>query len=268
MSYSLAVETHSTFIHPTAIVDPEVEIDTGVSVGPYSVIEANVRIAGNCQIGPYVHIATGTRIGADCRIFTGAVLGTIPQDLKFEREETTLEIGERTTIREYATLNRGTKDRGKTTIGSDCLLMAYAHVAHDCAIGNHCILANAVNLAGHVVIEDWASVGGMVPVHQFVHIGQHSFIGGGYRVPKDVPPYILAVGEPLTFGGLNSVGLSRRGFSKNAITSLKRAYRLLYKSKLNVSQAVQRIREERALLTPEVEKVLMFIEKSERGVIG
>jgi UDP-N-acetylglucosamine acyltransferase len=249
-------------------VSPKAEIDAGVSIGPYSVIEANVRIAQNCQIGPLVHIATGTRIAPECRIFTGAVLGTIPQDLKFEHEETTLEIGERTTIREYATLNRGTKDHWKTVVGSDCLLMAYVHVAHDCVIGNHCILANAVNLAGHVLIEDWASIGGMVPVHQFVRIGQHCFIGGAYRVTKDVPPYILAVGESLTFGGLNAVGLSRRGFSENAISSLKRAYRLLYKSKLNVSQAVQRIREESQLLTPEVEKVLDFIEKSERGIIG
>jgi UDP-N-acetylglucosamine acyltransferase len=200
-------------------------------------------------------------------VFTGAVLGTIPQDLKFGGEETTLEIGERTTIREYATLNRGTKDRWKTTIGSDCLLMAYSHVAHDCAIGNHCILANAVNLAGHVVIEDWASIGGMVAVHQFVHIGQHCFIGGAYRVTKDVPPYILAVGEPMTYGGLNSVGLSRRGFSEQAIAALKRAYKLLYKSKLNVRQAIKRIREE-SELTPEVQNVLAFIEKSERGIIG
>jgi UDP-N-acetylglucosamine acyltransferase len=216
-------DTTSIRIHPTAIVDPRSELDAGVTVGPYSVIEADVQIGINCRIGPHVHIASGTRLGADCRVFTGAVLGSIPQDLKFGGEETALEIGERTTIREYATLNRGTKDRWKTTIGSDCLLMAYAHVAHDCIIGKHCILANAVNLAGHVVIEDWASVGGMVPVHQFVHIGQHSFIGGGYRVPKDVPPYILAAGEPLTFGGLNSVGLSRRGFSEPTLAALKRA---------------------------------------------
>jgi UDP-N-acetylglucosamine acyltransferase len=260
-------DTTSIRIHPTAIVDPRSELDAGVTVGPYSVIEADVQIGINCRIGPHVHIASGTRLGADCRVFTGAVLGSIPQDLKFGGEETALEIGERTTIREYATLNRGTKDRWKTTIGSDCLLMAYAHVAHDCIIGKHCILANAVNLAGHVVIEDWASVGGMVPVHQFVHIGQHSFIGGGYRVPKDVPPYILAAGEPLTFGGLNSVGLSRRGFSEPTLAALKRAYKLIYKSNLNVRQAVQRIREEGELI-PEVENVLAFIEKSERGIIG
>jgi UDP-N-acetylglucosamine acyltransferase len=260
-------DTTSIRIHPTAIVDPKTEIDSGVTIGPYCVIEANVRLGKNCWLGPHVHIAPGTRLGADCRIFTGAVLGTIPQDLKFGGEETTLEIGERTTIREFATLNRGTKDHWKTTVGSDCLLMAYSHVAHDCSIGNHCILANAVNLAGHVVVEDWVSFGGMVPVHQFVRIGQHSFVAGAYRVTKDVPPYIRAMGEPMTFGGLNSVGLRRRGFSATTLVKLKRAYKLLYRSKLNVSQAVQRIREE-CELTPEVQHVLAFIEKSERGIIG
>lgn len=266
MSDFIPTEATSIRVHATAIVDPKAEIDMGVTIGPYCVIEANVQIGKNCWIGPHVHIASGTRLGAECRVFTGAVLGTIPQDLKFGGEETTLEIGERTTIRELATLNRGTKDHWKTIIGSDCLLMAYSHVAHDCIIGNHCILANAVNLAGHVVIEDWAGLGGMVPVHQFVHIGQHSFIGGGFRVRKDVPPFIRAVGEPLTYGGLNSVGLHRRGFSDKAIIALKRAYKLLYRSNLNVSQAVQRIRAE-GELTPEVQSVLAFIEKSERGII-
>lgn len=262
-----STDTTSIRIHPTAIIDPKAEIDGGTTIGPYCVIEANVRIGRNCELAPHVHVASGARIGAGCRIFTGAVVGTVPQDLKFEGEETTLEIGERTIIREFATLNRGTKDHWKTIIGNDCLLMAYSHVAHDCIVGDHCILANAVNLAGHVVVEDWVSIGGMVPVHQFVSIGQHSFVGGGYRVVKDVPPYILAMGEPLTFGGLNSVGLSRRGFSEAVLTLLKRVYKLLYKSKLNVSQAVQRIRNEFEL-TSEVENVLSFIEKSERGIIG
>jgi len=254
-------------IHPTAIVDAKAEIETGVTIGPYSVIEGNVRISKNCWLGPQVHLASGARLGADCRVFTGAALGNPPQDLKFGGEETTLEVGERTTIREFVTLNRGTKEHWKTVIGSDCLLMAYAHVAHDCIIGNHCILANSVNLAGHVVIEDWASLGGMVPVHQFVRIGQHCFVGGASRVVKDIPPYILAVGDPTRFSGLNSVGLSRRGFSEETMTALKRAYRLLFRAKLNVSQAVQRIRAE-CELTPEVQNVLAFIEKSERGIIG
>jgi UDP-N-acetylglucosamine acyltransferase len=254
-------------IHPTAIVDSRAEIGDNVTIAPCCIIEAKVKIGEGCTLAPHAHLASGTSVGKQCRIFTGAVLGTVPQDLKFGGEETTLEIGDRTTIREYATLNRGTHEHGKTTVGSDCLIMAYAHVAHDCAIGNHCILANAVNLAGHVVVEDWASLGGMVPVHQFVRIGQHSFVGGGYRVPKDVPPYILAMGEPMAFGGLNSVGLKRRGFSEEVLSALKQAYKIIYKSNLNVSQAVAHLREMGSLI-PEIENVLAFIEKSERGIVG
>jgi len=256
-----------TTIHPTALVDPKAELDDGVEVGPFAVIEANVKIGKNCKIGPHAHIAQGARLSSEVKVHTGAVLATVPQDLKFGNEETTLEVGERTVIREYATLNRGTHEHWKTTVGSECLIMAYAHVAHDCVIGNHCILANSVTLAGHVVLEDWVSLGGLVPVHQFVRIGQHSFIGGGYRVPKDVPPYILALGEPLTFGGLNSVGLTRRGFSQEAMLQIKRAYRKLFKSNLNVSQALAKIREN-GEMTAEVRIILEFIEKSERGIIG
>ena len=256
-----------TTIHPTAIVDPRAELASEVTVGPFAIIEANVQIGRNCYIGPRAHVAWGARLAAEVKLHTGAVVATVPQDLKFKNEETTLEIGERTVVREYATLNRGTSDHWKTSIGSDCLIMAYAHVAHDCAIGNHCILANSVNLAGHVVLEDWVSLGGLVPIHQFVHVGQHSFIGGGYRVPKDVPPYILAMGEPLTFGGLNSIGLARRGFSPETLAVLKRAYKLLFKSKLNVTQALGRIRETVEMI-PEVRNVVEFVEKSERGIIA
>ena len=253
-------------LHSTAIIDPKAEIADDVTIGPYAVIEANVRIGKGCVIGPHVHLAWGTRLGEECRISTGAVLGTLPQDLKFKGEETTLEVGDRTTIREFATLNRGTHEGGKTIVGDDCLLMAYAHVAHDCVVGNRCILANAVNLAGHVVIEDWASLGGMVPVHQFTRIGQHCFVGGGYRVTKDVPPYIRTMGDPLVYAGLNAVGLRRRGFSNEALLALKRAYKILYYSKLNVTQAVERIRAS-GELTVEVENVLAFIAKSERGIV-
>ncbi len=253
-------------IHPTALVDARAEIAENVTIGPFAIVEANVQIAAGCEIRPYVHLASGTRLGRDCRVFTGAVIGTAPQDLKFGGEETTVHIGDRTTIREYATINRGTKDHWETRVGSDCLIMSYAHIAHDCVIGNHCILANAVNLAGHVVIEDWASIGGMVPIHQFVRIGRHSFIGGGYRVAKDVPPYILAVNEPLTYAGLNSVGLRRRGFTEEQLLALKRAYKIIFKSNLNVSQAVQHLRAA-GELTEEVKIVLEFIEKSERGII-
>lgn len=254
-------------VHPTALVDARAEIGDDVEIGPYAVIEANVHIGSGCKIKPHAHLAAGTHLGEQCQIFTGAVLGTVPQDLKFKGEETTLEIGARTVVREFATLNRGTHERGKTTIGSDCLLMAYTHIAHDCEVGNHCILANNATLAGHVVLEDHVGFGGMVPVHQFVRIGKHSFIGGGYRVAKDVPPYILAMGDPLRFGGLNSVGLRRRGFGEETLAVLKHAYRILFRQKLNVSQAVQRIRESVALI-PEVQEVLAFIEKSERGIIG
>jgi UDP-N-acetylglucosamine acyltransferase len=237
-----------------------------VVVGPFAVIESNVMIGKDCSIGPHAHIAWGARLAAEVKVHTGAVLATVPQDLKFGNEETTLEVGERTVIREYATLNRGTHHHRKTTVGSDCLIMAYAHVAHDCIIGSRCILANSVNLAGHVVLEDWVTLGGMVPIHQFVRVGQHSFIGGLYRVPKDVPPYILAVGEPLTYGGLNSVGLSRRGFSLESMMPIKRAYKTLFKSNLNVSQALAKIRES-GEMTPEVRNIVEFIEKSDRGII-
>jgi UDP-N-acetylglucosamine acyltransferase len=254
-------------IHPTAIIDARAEIADDVVIGPFTVVEANVQIGAGCEIRPHVHLASGARLGKNCRVFTGAVIATAPQDLKFGGEETTVQIGDRTTIREYATINRGTKDHWETRVGSDCLIMSYAHVAHDCVIGNHCILANAVNLAGHVTVEDWVSIGGMVPVHQFVRIGQHGFIGGGYRVTKDVPPYILAVNEPLTYGGLNSVGLRRRGFTEERLLALKRAYKIIFKSDLNVSQAVKHLRES-GELTDEVRNVLEFIEKSERGIIG
>jgi len=255
-----------TNIHPTAIVDKNAEIGDEVEIGPYAVIEANVRVGNGCLIKPHVHLARGTRLGEHCQVFTGAVLGTEPQDLKFKGEETTLEIGAHTVIREFTTLNRGTHERGKTTIGSRCLLMAYTHVAHDCDIGNECILANNATLAGHVTIEDYVGFGGMVPVHQFVRIGKHSFIGGAYRVSKDVPPYILAVGEPLQYAGLNAIGLRRRGFTEETMVALKQAYRVIFRSGLNVSQAVSRIRKN-GRLTPEVSEVLAFIEKSERGIL-
>lgn len=254
-------------IHPTAIVAAAAEIADDVVIGPYAIVEANVHIGAGCEIKPHVHLAAGTRLGRNCRVFTGAVIGSAPQDLKFGGEETMVHIGDRTTIREFATINRGTTDHWETRVGSDCLIMSYAHIAHDCVIGNHCILANAVNLAGHVVLEDWAGIGGMVPVHQFVRVGQHSFIGGGYRVAKDVPPYILAVDEPLSFAGLNAVGLRRRGFTEEQLLALKRAYKVLFKSGLNVSQALNRLRAA-GELTPEVKTVIAFVEKSERGIIA
>lgn len=254
-------------IHPTAIVDPAARLGDDVVVRPYAIVEKNTVIGDRTTIGSHALVASGSRIGSDCRVFNGAVVGTIPQDLKFKGEDSILKVGNRTTIREFATLNRGTADLGATTIGSDCLIMAYAHVAHDCVIGNNVILANAVNLAGHIAIEDYASIGGMTPVHQFVRIGRNVFIGGGFRVSKDVPPFILAGNEPLRYTGLNSVGLRRRNFQPEVITALKKTYRIIFRSGLNVSQALERISLELEMID-EVKSVVDFIKNSQRGIIG
>lgn len=256
----------STQIHPTALVGAKAEIADDVVIGPYSIIEDDVVVGTGTQIGPHVYCANGARIGKDCRIHNGAVVATVPQDLKFKNERTTFEIGDATTIREFCTLNRGTAEHMKSTVGTNCLLMAYVHVAHDCTIGNNVILANGVQMGGHVTIEDWAIVGGLTAIHQFVSIGQQTMVGGHFRVPKDVPPYILAGGAPLTYEGLNVVGLRRRGFSPQSLDSLSQAFHLLYLSKLNVSQAVTRIKQELAL-TPEIASLLTFIEQSKRGII-
>lgn len=256
----------SVSIDPLARVNPKAELGEGVTVGPFSIIEEDVIIGPGTRVASHVLIARGARIGASCQIHHGAVLSTIPQDMKFAGEETTLEIGDRTIVREYATLNRGTKDRWKTIIGHDCLIMAYVHVAHDCIIGNHVILANAVNMAGHVIIEDYANIGGLVPIHQFVRVGTHAFVGGGYRIAKDVPPYVLASGEPLKYAGLNVVGLKRRGFSSETLAILKKAYKFIYRSNLNVSQALEKIKSELEI-TRELQNIIKFIENSQRGII-
>ncbi len=256
----------STTIHPTAIVGPKAKLGENISVGPFTVIEDDVQVGDGTIIASNALLANGTRLGRECRVSHGSVLGTIPQDLKFRGEITTVEIGEHTVLREYTTVNRGTHERWKTTIGSHCFLMAYAHVAHDCSLGNHVILANAVNMGGHVLIEDHAVVGGIVAIHQFSHIGRHSMIGGGFRVTKDVPPYVLAGQEPLAYNGLNVVGLRRRNFPQETIQTLEKAYQLIYYSQLNVSQALERIKKELPL-TEEIKHVVEFIEKSKRGII-
>jgi len=247
-------------------VDPKAKIADRVSIGPFSVVHGDVEIDEGVQIHSHVLVADGARIGKNCQVHHGSVISTQPQDLKFAGEATTLEIGENTIIREFCDLNRGTRHRGKSKIGKNCFLMAYTHVAHDCFVGDKVILANGVQLAGHVTIEDWVTVGGLVPVHQFCTIGRHSFIGGGFRVVQDVPPYILAAGEPLAFKGLNIIGLKRREFTQDAIAQLRKCYRLLYQSKLNTSQALEKIRVEVSMI-PEVQAVMDFIEKSERGFI-
>ena len=253
-------------IHSTAVVAGKARLADDVTVGPFSIIAENVEIGTGSRIHSHVFVADGARIGKNCQVHHGSVVATLPQDLKFGGEKTTLEIEDNVVIREFCSLNRGTKHRGCSRIGNDCFLMAYTHVAHDCWLGDHVILANGVQLAGHVTIEDWVIIGGLVPVHQFCSVGQHAFIGGGYRVVQDVPPYILAAGEPLSYKGLNVIGLERRGFSKDVIGTLRRCYRILYRSKLNTSQALERIRSEMDM-TPEIQAVLKFIEESERGFI-
>ena len=261
----LSESTTGVEIHPTALVDPGAELGEGVQVGPFTIIGPGVTVGAGTRIASGVLIERDTAIGAECSISHGAVLGTAPQDLKYRDEPTRLTIGDRTVIREYATLNRGTTASGVTSVGSDCLLMSYVHVAHDCHLGNHVIISNAVNMAGHVTIHDWASIGGMTPIHQFVRIGAHAFVGGGSRVAKDIPPYVKAAGSPIQLYGLNSVGLQRRGFAEDVRRELKRAYRLFFASTHNTTQALARAREELRAI-PEVEVFLSFFEGTERGV--
>ena len=258
-------EARETHVHPSAIVDDTAELDHGVSVGPWAFVGPGVKVGANSIIGPSAMVERNVTLGRECRIFKGAVLGTEPQDLKFAGENTELTIGDRTVIREFATLNRGTSAARRTVVGSDCLLMAYTHVAHDCHLGNHVIMSNAVNLAGHVEIEDWATLGGVTPVHQFVRIGTHAFVGGGSRISQDVPPYCRVAGSPAKLYGLNSVGLERRGMSAEVRRTLKQAYRFLFQSNLNVSQGLEKVKAE-VENRPEVEHLVGFIERSERGI--
>ena len=255
-------------IDPRAVVSPKARLGTNVSIGPFTIVEDGAEINDGTVIEANALIGRGARIGKDCHVHHGAVIGHVPQDLKYNDEPTTCEIGERTTVREYAVFHRGTGEGGRTVIGSDCFLMAFTHVAHDCRLGNHIIMANAVMMAGHCEVGDWVTLGGITPIHQFVRIGCHAMVGGGLRVPKDVPPYILAGGEPLVFEGLNSVGLRRRGFLPQTLAALERAYEAIYRSKLNVSQAIARIRDDASLMGhPEVATVVEFVTGSKRGII-
>jgi len=262
----MPVAQTNSLIHRTAIISPQAEIASDVEIGPYAVIAEDVVVDSGTKIHSYVCLEPGARIGKNCQIHQGAVIAGRPQDLKFAGEKTYAYVGDNTVIREYVTVSRGTKHRGETRIGENCFLMAYAHVAHDCILGHNVILANAVNLAGHVEIEEYAIVGGVVPVHQFVRIGCHSIIGGGFRVQMDVCPYMLAAGYPLKIYGLNLVGLKRRGFSDKTIKLLGKAYRILFRSKLNTSEALAKIQAESAI-TPEIQNLVSFIQKSERGIV-
>ena len=252
-------------VHPTAIVDADANVGPGVVVGPYSIVGPGVVVGRGTVLGPHVLVERDTTLGEECQIAKGAVIGSDPQDLKYEGEPSQLVVGDRTVVREYATLNRGTRASGKTVVGSDCLIMAYAHVAHDCEIGNHVVLSNAVNMAGHVVIEDWANVGGLTAIHQYVRIGAHSFIGGGSRVPQDIPPYLRVAGNPVKLYGLNTVGLERRGVSEDVKRALKQAYQVLFQSKLTLTRALD-LAETEVPQIPEVRHLLTFIRSSKRGV--
>jgi len=252
--------------HKTALINNNAQIGKNVTIGPFSIIDDNVIIGDNTVVYPYVHIKSNTIIGKNNKIFQGSVLGEDPQDLKYNGEKTFLEIGDNNTIRENCTLNKGTSHANKTIIGSNCLLMAYVHIAHDCIIDDRVILANGVQLGGHVEIGYHVTVGGMTPVHQFCKIGEHAFIGGGRIALQDIPPYILATGEPLQYAGINSVGLRRRKFSIDARNNIKKAYKLIYKSNLNVKQAIEAIKKN-LKLTDEINKILIFLKDSDRGLI-
>jgi UDP-N-acetylglucosamine acyltransferase len=249
-----------TYIHPDAKIGENVEI------GAFTSIDGDVEIGDNTWIGPNVSILNGARIGKNCRIFPGAVISAIPQDLKFDGEQTTAEIGDFSTIRECVTINRGTKDKFTTRVGQNCLLMAYVHVAHDAQIGNNCIIANSANIAGHVVIEDWVAIEGVVAVQQFVHIGQHAFIAGGSLVRKNVPPYVKAAREPLSYAGVNAIGLRRRGFENESIANIEDVYRAIYVHSSNMSQALKAAEMELPS-SGEKEVILGFIRGSEKGII-
>jgi UDP-N-acetylglucosamine acyltransferase len=253
-------------IQPLSYVHPGAKIAENVVIDPFVVIHKNVEIGEGTWIGPNVTIMEGARIGKNCRIFPGAVIAAIPQDLKFEGEDTLTVIGDNTTIRECVTVNRGTKDKWQTVVGSGCLLMAYVHVAHDCIIGDNSILANSVQLAGHVTIGESAIIGGISAVHQFVNIGAHVMISGGSLVRKDVPPYTKAAREPLSYEGVNSVGLRRRGFSPEKIAEIQEIYRILFLRGYNNAQAIKKIETEMSA-TKERDEILAFIGESDRGIM-
>jgi UDP-N-acetylglucosamine acyltransferase len=252
--------------YPLANVHPEAKIGNNVIIEPFATVQKNVVIGDGTWIGPYSTIMDGARIGKNCKIFPGAVISGIPQDLKFRGEETTAEIGDNSTIRECVTINRGTVDKYKTVIGSNCLLMAYVHLGHDCIVGNNCILGNLVQLAGHVIIDDFVIFGGSCAVQQFSRIGAHAYIGGGSLVRKDVPPFTKAAREPLSYAGINTVGLRRRGFTSEKISEIQEIYRYIFLKKMNNSKAVEMVEME---IAPSKERdyILEFIRNSERGIM-
>ena len=253
-------------IHHTAIISSKSIIGKNVFIGPYCIIDDDVIIGDNTRIDAHTIIRSYTTIGQNCHIFSNCLIGEIPQDKKFEGEKSKLVIGDNTIIREFCTLNRGTKDSGLTKIGSDSLLMAYVHVGHDCLVSDNIILANGVQLGGHVEIQKYAIVGGLTPVHQFCKIGEHSLVGGGLRVVQDIPPFIIANGQPLKFSGINALGLRRRKFSVTQRTNIKKAYKILYNSNMNTSQALEKIKKDFSS-QKEISTIISFINASSRGLI-
>lgn len=255
----------SVAVHPTALVDPGAQLGAGTTVGPFAIIGPDVVTGARCRIDARVTLERYVRLGSDVHIGSGSILGGDPQDLKFKGEETWVEIGDGTTLREYCTVNRGTSATGRTVVGAQCFLMTYVHIAHDCHLEDKVVIANGTQIAGHVTIHDHASLSGLVAVHQFVTIGSYSFVGGFTRVNQDIPPYVKAVGNPMELFGLNSIGLQRNGFSPETIGLLKRCYRLFFNSDLNLSQALERARLDLPE-TPEVDRFIRFVESSGRGV--
>ncbi len=251
---------------PLAYVHPSAKIANTVVIEPFTTIHKNVEIGEGTWIGSNVTIMEGARIGKNCRIFPGAVISAIPQDLKYEGEDSLVEIGDNSTIRECVTINRGTKALGKTIIGKNCLIMATAHIAHDCVIGDNCIIVNGVLLAGHVEINDWAIIGGLCAVQQFAKVGTHAFVGGGSLVRKDVPPFVKAAKEPISYAGINSIGLRRRGYENEKINEIQNIYRILFQKNYNTSQAIEII-EADFEATQERDEIVTFIRSSQSGIM-
>lgn len=248
------------------VIHPNAKIGKNVTISPFTVIEEDVVIGDNSWIGPNVSIMNGVRIGKNCKVFPGAILGAVPQDLKFGGEESVLEIADNVVIREYCTINRGTKANFKTYIGPNTLIMAYVHVAHDCIIHNNCILANNVNLAGHIELEPFVIIGGMTAIHQFVRIGRHTMVGGGSLVRKDVPPFVKAAREPLSYAGINGLGLRRRGFTEEQVRTIEDIYRILFVKGINRKRALEMIENEFPA-SEEKDQILDFVARAERGLM-
>lgn len=251
---------------PLAYVSPEAKVHPSVEIGPFVTIEGNVEIGEGTKIMSNVTIMSGSRIGKNCRIFPGAVIGGEPQDLKFRGEDTVAIIGDNTTIRECVTIHRGTASKGKTVVGSNCLIMAYCHVAHDCVVGDHVIMSNAVQMAGEVVVDEYAVIGGGTLIHQFCHLGKGIMVQGGSHINKDIPPYIKIGHEPIAFNGINSIGLRRKNFSSEKIEEIQQVYRYLYLSGMNFNEALDVIEHEMTL-TPEVQEIVTFVRNSQRGIV-